>query len=469
MNAHANLPHVTSMIPAARGPKGLALLIGLKAVDPVAYNGWSGTNGTTGSELDVDNMNRLLAVEGYQATVLKTSQATAGNVLQALRQAAAALKPGDSFVLYASCHGGQVRDTDGDEIDGLDETLVLYDRQLIDDEFATIWPLFAGVRITMITDCCHSETNERSVSVQRRMPEQPKTTLAAYQLIHLSGCRDNGTSAGLDNGGAFTLALVALWNNGTFSGTTQDLLNRIRPKVAAYQDPTYRETGVLPLFRAQRPFAIASAPSKDTPTQRICLAVDIEAIGRSQIEAKDRLLTQIHHAAYRTKKALSRGCSVSISVGTGGVSGSVTCRMLDAVREARPCEVSISAGSSGGSIQVTCRSMDNCQQLVSAKLVVEADTVHDALVALNTEIAERLQAIPEKPSVTVPPIEPSADASVTIGIQLAVNAPSLDEGLAGVIKYLEQRRESLREGRPCQGSVTAGSNGSISGSISCTF
>jgi hypothetical protein len=36
-------------------------------------------------------------------------------------------------VFFVSGHGGQVKDTDGDEEDGLDETLCLWDGQCADD------------------------------------------------------------------------------------------------------------------------------------------------------------------------------------------------------------------------------------------------------------------------------------------------------------------------------------------------
>ena len=43
--------------------------------------------------------------------------------------------------------------------DGYDETWVLYDRQLVDDELYTLWSKFApGVRIVVLSDSCHSGT-----------------------------------------------------------------------------------------------------------------------------------------------------------------------------------------------------------------------------------------------------------------------------------------------------------------------
>ena len=53
-----------------------------------------------------------------------------------------------------------------EETDQLDETWVLYDRQLLDDELYDLWCRFApGVRILMISDSCHSGTVSRAVDM----------------------------------------------------------------------------------------------------------------------------------------------------------------------------------------------------------------------------------------------------------------------------------------------------------------
>ncbi len=119
--------------------KGLALLVGLKSVDPNQYNGWNGENGCWGCELDVDNMERILAAQGFKTKVLKTAEATHSNVLQELRSAASSLSAEDILVFYYSGHGGQQPDFQSptkDERDGQDETLVAYDRQIIAHRWA---------------------------------------------------------------------------------------------------------------------------------------------------------------------------------------------------------------------------------------------------------------------------------------------------------------------------------------------
>lgn len=246
-------------------PRGYAVLAGLSRVNSSMYGGWTGENGCWGCELDVDNMTKIMSPLGFKIATLKTEKATAENILKALRTAAEMVQPGDIFVFYYSGHGGTEADTNGDEIDKQDETLIAYDRPLIDDELAEVWNQFApGVRIFMASDSCHSGTNFRALGGQpvqtpailgQRSMEEMKA-----ELIHMGGCRDDGTSAGYTGGGAFTMALCDLWKNGAFTGNYSDLLKQIAARVSETQIPQYNEYGpVSASFRAQKPFTIKSA------------------------------------------------------------------------------------------------------------------------------------------------------------------------------------------------------------------
>lgn len=71
--------------------------------------------------------------------------------------------PGDEIIIYWTGHGGRCSDTNGDEADGFDETLVLYDSkrtdpktQLRDDEFGRWVQNLSGRKILFILDTCHS-------------------------------------------------------------------------------------------------------------------------------------------------------------------------------------------------------------------------------------------------------------------------------------------------------------------------
>lgn len=73
--------------------------------------------------------------------LLTDSNATLGNVRQALQRVAAGIGPGDTFIFFYSGHGGQTtaaRRDDPNELDGLDEYIVLFDGNLVDDELGRL-------------------------------------------------------------------------------------------------------------------------------------------------------------------------------------------------------------------------------------------------------------------------------------------------------------------------------------------
>jgi hypothetical protein len=83
-------------------------------------------------------------VDASTQVVLTDGQATVGAVRGALQRFAQQMGPDDVFVFFYSGHGNR-RAGSGDtrEIDGRDETIVLYDGELLDDEMGT---LFDGIR-----------------------------------------------------------------------------------------------------------------------------------------------------------------------------------------------------------------------------------------------------------------------------------------------------------------------------------
>lgn len=244
--------------------KALALLVGLKGVDPAKYRGWDGTNGCSGCEPDVDSVEAILRPLGYVVTTLKTAQATADNILHNLKTGLTQLDKGDILVFFFAGHGGQQPDRSGDELDGRDETVVAYDREILDDEFNDLWlQTKEGVRVVMLSDSCNSGTNYRMARdfseptpfipiADSRIASEMKA-----QLIHMGGCRDGFTSAGYAKGGAFTIALDNAWDQGRFQGDYPGFHSQICNRIATKQKPQYNEYGaVASQFKSQRPFAI---------------------------------------------------------------------------------------------------------------------------------------------------------------------------------------------------------------------
>ena len=249
--------------------RGLALLVGLTSVDPAKYeNGWDGVPGAEGCENDVDNMaNILSSVDEYTINILKTELATASAILTCIESAASTLKSGDMFVFYYSGHGGNKKTfVSPAEPDGKDETLIAYDREIIDDDLAECWKGFAaGVRIVMLSDSCNSGTNFYFKAIQK--PRKPinftgKVPGMKAQLIHFGACKDGQASASFGQGGAFTLALCEIWDSGKFSGTYRQFYNAIKARLIKaqlpnLQVPQFNKYGKIePAFLNSKPFSL---------------------------------------------------------------------------------------------------------------------------------------------------------------------------------------------------------------------
>ncbi|MEY2875191.1 MAG: hypothetical protein RLZZ373_2562 [Pseudomonadota bacterium] len=292
-------------------PLAQSLHIGLNAVSPAHYGGWSGD--LAACEADADDMRAIATSKGIKPTALMTKQATRAAVLAALRKAAKTLGRGDFFLLTYSGHGGQVADVTGEEIDRKDETWCLWDGQLIDDElYMELSRFVAGVRVLVLSDSCHSGTVTREVvpthapdgrGRPRMMPPaialrtyrdhqsfydglqrdvaaeagkagviDPDAALAqvavnstrlttvvsnfAPAVILISGCQDNQTSMDGEFNGAFTGRLLQVWNNGGFTGNYTQFRSAIVAGLPATQTPNLFVLGSAATFLAQRPFTV---------------------------------------------------------------------------------------------------------------------------------------------------------------------------------------------------------------------
>src|SRR3989442_557986 len=85
--------------------KGLALTIGLNAVDPRHYEGWSGK--LNACEADARDMADIARSRKFKVQRLLTRRATRRAVLGGIARAASALRSGDIFLLTYSGHGGK--------------------------------------------------------------------------------------------------------------------------------------------------------------------------------------------------------------------------------------------------------------------------------------------------------------------------------------------------------------------------
>ncbi|GAB3207180.1 caspase family protein [Marinactinospora thermotolerans] len=258
--------------------RGYSIHIGLNEVDPEKYNGWKGELG--GCENDARAMLKLaMGADFLPLNLLLTAEATAGNVIKAIKRAARLLREEDTLLLTYSGHGGQVPDLDEDEEDELDETWVLYDREVIDDELYALYGGFArGAHIVVLSDSCSSGTvislgaDGEDTTGQRLVRAIPDDVQEAHlqeygdqyrrivqglrirehdpidaSVLLLSGCQDYESSTEENGHGLFTRALIDVWDEGRFRGSYRKLHAAILDALPedADQNPN--------LFQAGRP------------------------------------------------------------------------------------------------------------------------------------------------------------------------------------------------------------------------
>lgn len=128
-----------------------------------------------------------LMTEGQQI-VLTDGQVTTAAIRQAFAAMTAQVGPGDTFLFFFSGHGNQIAaGTDRNELDQKDETIVLQDGEIVDDEMAR---MYAGIRgrVSLISlDSCFSGGFAKDViSAQGRMgmfsSEEDLTSAVAGQF-----------------------------------------------------------------------------------------------------------------------------------------------------------------------------------------------------------------------------------------------------------------------------------------------
>jgi hypothetical protein len=75
-------------------------------------------------------------------------------------------------------------------------------------------------------------------------------------VILISGCQDNQTSMDGDHNGAFTEALLTVWNHGGFKGNYTKFHAAIKAGMPSSQSPNFFVLGPAAAFAAQRPFSV---------------------------------------------------------------------------------------------------------------------------------------------------------------------------------------------------------------------
>ncbi len=192
----------------------------------VGINDYPGTGadlaGCVNDVLDVAALLREPEFGAYDVEVLCDAGASKGAVVERARELISATGYRDRGVVWYSGHGTWVPDRDGDEEDGRDEALVMYDYAsgglLTDDE---IFQLYQGRRYgsrhAMFTDSCHSGTVTRGImepvcahddacgkflppvtvlpsdqlELARAVESKPFRGRSRSSVLHISGCADH--------------------------------------------------------------------------------------------------------------------------------------------------------------------------------------------------------------------------------------------------------------------------------------
>lgn len=186
----------------------VSLHLGLNGVDPNQYEGWDGK--LNGCENDANTMNHIAGAQGFESSQLFTRNATADNVLSAIASVAGSLTAGDAFLLTYAGHGGQVPNVNGDvEEDQQDETWVLWDRMLIDDELQVAFAGFSsGVDIIVFSDSCHSGTVTRGLYGQSQVDHAERKQLFYSEVAASGDARDAGFPTPVAVAGARSVAVA---------------------------------------------------------------------------------------------------------------------------------------------------------------------------------------------------------------------------------------------------------------------
>lgn len=218
-----------------------ALLIGIneyKANDPGQVGNNNGAwipEDLKGAINDITLMQQVLltrfGVPESNITRLEDQAATREAIISTMKQFISDTRADDMVYIHFSGHGSQVEDQNGDEQDGLDETILSYDartpgvRDITDDELGRMLASLPTQNALVVLDSCHSGTATRSASQlrSRAVPLDPRGELyagessvqsppASANYVLLTGAADYQTALDgpIDDGkyyGLFSLSM----------------------------------------------------------------------------------------------------------------------------------------------------------------------------------------------------------------------------------------------------------------------
>jgi hypothetical protein len=187
-------------------------------------------------------------------TLLLDSAATIAGLKAAIRAANEDMAPGDLLTVSISSHGTQCPDRNGDEEDGYDEGVVLFDGTWWDDDIWDFLSTLRPCRLELFTDTCHAEGNWRKlgravtfgfgfqpryVQLELNLGDQRRDAWAG-QIVQFAGCREDSYSYGAaDVGGTWTQTLhrkltPGIRRDAWFATAAADMPTRQEPALSVY-------------------------------------------------------------------------------------------------------------------------------------------------------------------------------------------------------------------------------------------
>lgn len=284
--------------------KGLSLHIGVNIVDKKHYGDIVELKAAVNDAKFWEGFAKKM---GFKTRSLHNGKATSTDVLKQLKEYSTALKPGDILMLTYAGHGGSIKNDrpSSEDNEQYDQTWCLYDRQLLDDELYESFEAFAkGVRITVVSDSCHSGTVVRVAGTNlsellaegiadsakmrgmrsRKLSKEEEALIAmnfketVYKPIQdkfkmsskgkgvqasvklLAACQDDEETLDGDKNGIFTEAFMDLFKDPDFKTANGERLIAAVRKRYYFPVPGFFEYGgVIPTYDYSFPFTIKIA------------------------------------------------------------------------------------------------------------------------------------------------------------------------------------------------------------------
>jgi uncharacterized caspase-like protein len=277
---------------------------GIRRAVLIGINDYKGVPRLQGSVNDVQTLREVLRTRwGFtddHILLLSDAQATRSGILAALNELVQESGPEDTVYVHFSGHGSQVEDTNGDETDGLDETIVPQDGRtpgvadITDDELDALFARLRARSALLVLDSCHSGTATRSLEIRTRsVPPDTRTdlyrTVSAVQtraLVPLVRSRFLVMGAAASNQealdgpiegryhGFFSYALARSIANSAPNANARDVfagvareLSRIQQQFGRASMPEPQLEGPPALF--DQPLLIAAGPKGSATVTRV--------------------------------------------------------------------------------------------------------------------------------------------------------------------------------------------------------